>query len=84
VPATCPTCGGPIPVAWTGRPRTYCSSACRVEMAHRRRELIALEEELVETRYRLANGWALLNRGHVTGLERAVAAARARIPEEMQ
>ena len=80
----CPTCNGPIPLAWTVRPRTYCSPACRIEMGRRRLYLEGLEEELVETRYRLANGWAIVNRGHVAALERAVEAARARIPEAMQ
>lgn len=32
----CPVCGGPLPVAATGRPRRYCSDACR-QKAHRLR-----------------------------------------------
>ncbi|MES5820915.1 helix-turn-helix domain-containing protein [Streptomyces sp. RG80] len=32
----CPVCGNPVPVAATGRPRRYCSAACR-QKAHRQR-----------------------------------------------
>ena len=32
----CPVCGSPLPVAATGRPRRYCSDACR-QKAHRLR-----------------------------------------------
>ncbi|WP_394814032.1 MerR family transcriptional regulator [Streptomyces litchfieldiae] len=34
----CPACGHPVPRSATGRPRTYCSNACR-QRAHRRRRL---------------------------------------------
>ena len=80
----CPTCGGSIPIPWTGRPRTFCSTDCRREMARRRRELADLEEELVETRFRFESGWSSVNSGHVAWLEEAVEAKRAAIPEELQ
>ncbi|GAA2080290.1 hypothetical protein GCM10009801_38500 [Streptomyces albiaxialis] len=36
VPARCPCCAGPVPRAARGRPRTYCSRACR-QRAYRAR-----------------------------------------------
>jgi hypothetical protein len=83
-PATCPTCRDLVPIAWTGRPRTYCTDDCRREMARRRRDLAALEAELVEVRYLASVHHGFWSPAHVRSIEGDVAKARARIPEEVQ
>ena len=82
-PRGCATCGGPIPTGWNGRPRTYCTPDCRVEMARRRRELADLEARLGEVRSLAATRlgqWGSNARREAAALERDVEAARARIP----
>ena len=50
----CDSCGGKFPTDATGRPRRYCSGACR-QRAYRRRRGVATAAEA----YRRGQGWAL-------------------------
>lgn len=50
----CDSCGGEFPTDATGRPRRYCSGACR-QRAYRRRRGVATAAEA----YRRGQGWAL-------------------------
>jgi hypothetical protein len=79
----CAWCSGPLPPS-KYRPRKWCGDPCRRGLIHAKRELALLEAELAETRFRLASGWLMVNRGHVEGLERDVEAAREGIPEEFR
>jgi hypothetical protein len=60
---TCLTCGGPLPAPGRGRPRAYCSPACKrsAEFAVRRaqRHLVAAEAEVRRLRTSIAagSGW---------------------------
>jgi len=83
----CPSCGDSVPIATLGRPPTYCTVACRREMARRRRDLAAKEAELVEARQRAADGYApgsYFWRGSARMLETQAAELRARVPEAMR
>lgn len=53
----CPVCGGVAPLGF-GRPKTYCSTVCRREMADRRRRLAELEAEIDEAHVRLRDGYS--------------------------
>ncbi len=81
--ARCAWCRKPLPPSLF-RPRVWCDDGCRRDFIRARRELADLEEQLVETRQRVAGGWSGVSPAHVAALERDVEAARARIPEEMR
>ena len=84
---TCPTCGRPLPPTTFARPPTYCSPACRREMASLRRDLIALEGELVEARTHAGHAfWPGADFWHkeAARLDRAAADLRARVLEAMR
>jgi hypothetical protein len=55
-PSTCARCGGALTQPDTGRPRVYCSTACRrdVEYELRRVSALLLTAEKSEQRSRLA------------------------------
>jgi hypothetical protein len=79
---TCPTCGQTFDANPIGRPKQFCSAACRREMHGIREELPVLERELAQTRIFLANnfgGRAHYWRGHIVHLESAIAEARVRL-----
>ena len=80
----CPTCAGPLPLATFGRPPTYCSPACRGEMARLRRDLSRLDAEAGRARslaghafWPGADFWS----AEAARLEGAAADVRARVRE---
>ena len=68
-PVTCPVCGIELPSSDRGRPRTYCSRACRYRAAYMRdseqviRELRNLREEM-EARSRMLRQDTVIRREH--------------------
>lgn len=57
--ANCDFCAEPVELTKTGRPRRFCSNACRQRSYRRRRELEALERESVPAGLRDRNRWVL-------------------------
>jgi hypothetical protein len=54
----CPTCNGLMPQpAFTGRPRIFCSDACRREMHRRRQRLGELDTEIADARLQVRWGY---------------------------
>ncbi len=81
---TCPTCDAPVPLTTFGRPPTYCSSACRGEMARLRRDLVELDAETERARSLAASGfWPGRThwRQEAARLERTAADIRSRVLE---
>jgi endogenous inhibitor of DNA gyrase (YacG/DUF329 family) len=82
--ARCPTCGEDVPRNAIGRPRTFCSPACRRTMRDQRQELVELEAQLAETSELAANAhndhWRQRHLRMAAALTLAIAEARSRIP----
>jgi hypothetical protein len=81
----CPNSATPLQRGGLGRPPTYCSDDCRREMATRRRDLAALEDELAEARRRFRDERWRPGRDRfwtttIRMIEAQIAAARERIP----
>jgi hypothetical protein len=82
---TCATCLKPIPPQiGSGRPRTFCSAACRRVMADRRHELDSLEASLADAHAKEWGFWPGPDfwRTEVHRLELAIAELQARIPAD--
>jgi hypothetical protein len=78
----CPTCCEAFAANPVGRPKLFCSAACRREMHGIREELPRLERELAEARTLLATdfgGRAHYWKGHIAHLEGAIAEAHMRL-----
>lgn len=82
---SCPTCHGMVePVVGSGRPRIYCSAACRREMVRLRRGVGDLEAALADARLKSWGFWPGKDywREAITHLNRELDAARRRVPSE--
>ena len=73
MPEGCLTCGGELPNSTRGRPRSYCSPACKrsAEFAIRRaqRHLVAAEGEVRRLQTQIAAGWVYNTRGTTKAIE---------------
>lgn len=78
---TCPTCSAQFAANRIGRPKRFCSDACRREMAHMREELPRLEADLATARRHAAanyGGRAHYWTAHARSLELAIDEHRMR------
>jgi hypothetical protein len=81
----CPLCGASVPAVPLGRPRRFCSVACRRELPRLQRQLADLQAQLAEARYQRDQHkgvWRERFERQVAYLAPRVEAARRRIPEE--
>lgn len=84
VVSLCPSCDQPVaPQTGSGRPRIFCSAACRRAMDRMRRQLVELEEQLADARSKEWGFWPGRNYWlvEVHRLELAIEQARQQIPE---
>lgn len=85
-PIRCPVCDQPVPLGF-GRPKVYCTTDCRREMARLRRDLADKEADLADAIQKAADGYPPARdfwEGWARMHERQLAELRGRIPQEAQ